>query len=90
MRVTPGDLRPAERCERKIHGAGLVPVFSVADPHFALIGLLLRRLEPSEKIAFAFLLDDGAKLDVAAGAVRAGLEDLDRAVASTESRSAQQ
>ena len=38
-RVTLGHLGPAKCGERQIHGAGLVPVFSVADPHFALIEL---------------------------------------------------
>src|ERR1700716_3016895 len=80
MRVTLGDYRPAEGRERPIHGAGLVAVLSVADTHLAPIGLLLRRREPRQKVTFAFLLDDGAKLDVAAGAVFAGLEHLHRAV----------
>jgi hypothetical protein len=68
MRVTPGDLRPAEGCEREKHGAG----------HLALIGPLLWRLEAGPEVAFAFLLDDGAKLDVTAGAVFAGLEHFHR------------
>jgi len=49
MRVTLGDHRPAEGRERSVHGSGLVAVFSVTDPHFAPIGLLLRILQASQE-----------------------------------------
>src|SRR6476661_9977498 len=80
VRVALGDNRPAEGCERHVHGAGLVAVFSVADPHFALVDVFLRILKPGEKIALALLLDDGAKFDIATGAEFAGLEYLHGAV----------
>jgi len=76
VRVALGDLRPAEGREREIHGAGLVPVLAVAEAHLALIGLLLRCLETGKEVAFAFLLDGGAKLDIAARAEFASLENF--------------
>src|ERR1700722_14505483 len=81
-RIALGDLRPAERGERAIHGAGLVLVLSVAGQHLSLIGPLLRCLEAAQEIAFALLFDGGDKVDVAAGAVFAGLEQLHGALAS--------
>jgi hypothetical protein len=77
-----GDLSPTERRERAVHGAFLVPVFAVANPHLALIGLLLGRCELAEEVALALLFDGGAKLDVAARGVCAVLEHLHRALAS--------
>src|SRR6185437_9650338 len=67
--VALGDLRPAERRERAIHGAGLVVVFAVTGSHLALIGGLLRRLETAEEIGLAFLLDRRAEQNIAACAV---------------------
>src|SRR3954462_4163251 len=82
MRVTLGDHRPAEGRERSVHGSGLVAVFSVTDPHFPLIGLLLWILQPSQEIAFALLLDNGAELDVSTRDIFAGFKHLHRAVAA--------
>jgi hypothetical protein len=84
----PGDLRPAEGCERDIHRTGLVAVFSVADLELALTGEIPRRLQVVEKVGFALLLDDGAELKVAACAAFAGLEQLHRALTIAGPRSA--
>src|ERR1700712_2338 len=81
-RVALRNLGAAECGERAIHGAGLVPVFPVADAHLALIRLLLRWLELAEKVAFALALDGCSHSNVTAGAERAVLEDLHRTLAS--------
>src|SRR3954469_13646150 len=82
MLVALGNLGPAKRSKRPIHGTRLVPVFPVANAHLALIRPLLQRGEFAEKAALAFLLDGGSQLNVTAGAERAFLEDLHPAVAS--------
>src|SRR5258707_9588272 len=68
LRIMLGGPCPAERVEREIHGAGLVPVPVVAGLHLLLIGARLRRLELGQEVALAFLLHGVAELDVGAGA----------------------
>jgi large subunit ribosomal protein L20 len=80
--IALGDLRPAERRERDVHGAGLVPVFPVADAHLAGVSRLLRRLQTGEEIALAFLLHGLAQLAITARAECAVLEQIHRALAA--------
>ena len=56
--------------------------FRSQTPSSRLIGLLLPGVEAAEEIGLAFLLDGGAKLDVAAGAELAVLKQLHRALAA--------
>src|SRR6185312_11757040 len=68
-RVALGYSRTAKGRERAVHRAGFVAVFAVASVHFAPVAELLRLREMAKKITLAFLFDNRAEADIAAGAV---------------------